>query len=103
MFRRPTLGTAREISVPFLASFSPHTVTEGAEGRATLSQEMRQGGILKSSTSPLCTGPQASEIGSNTIFETVRALHVPSERELDIILKAREFESKTEFSPLFHF
>lgn len=103
MFRRPPLGTARGISVPFLASFSPCTVTERAEGRAALSWEMKQGGILKSSISPLCTVSQASEIGSKTIFETVRALHVPSGRELNIVLKAREFEGKTEFSPLFHF
>lgn len=34
--RRPTLGTAREISGPFWASFSPWTATEGAEGRGAL-------------------------------------------------------------------
>lgn len=99
---RPTLGTVTEISVSFLTFFFPHKATEGAEGRAALSWEMRHGGILTPLTSPLCAGPQASETHSKTTLETVRALHTPSESELDI-LKARQSENKTEFTPLYHF
>lgn len=80
MFSKPMLGTARDISVLVLASFSPRTVTEGR----TALWEMRQGGDIKIFNFPLCTGPQASEIGSKTISETVRALHIPFGRQLDI-------------------
>lgn len=78
------------------------TATEGVEGRGALSQETRQGGILKSSTSSIHIGPQASNM-LRSFVETMRTLYVPSGRQVNIIFRARKFERWTEFSPLFHF
>lgn len=91
MFRKPTQGYFNGLFVFLLSLYSYR------RGRRKSSTIMagKTGRDIKIFNFPFVHWSTRSEIGSKTIFDTVRALHVLSGRELDIILKAREFENKT--------